>query len=916
MELTPLQQRRDYNRRREQSEFILGVFSVVGVQVRDYVLRRLSDGALRNLYQNLQAAGAATAQQVADTFRQITGFNVDNFEQIIGMSRRHKWGDVTQAPETFDKERLIKRISSIEKSYNAYSKSHPKDVNGIADRLKELNRWKDYLRDTFSSGREADTPASDNNEPNEIELDEARGQVRSLDDIEDDLDIADRSVRPRLEENQIQAPPGEQRYGLFEDLDQFIEEDPAFAAFDQVAALEPMALAEKAGIAGGGPAQQMACGRIGKNRPIRSRDGTQVIFSGSRQMYTWGYNFQEQKNPFSLKRELAYNSPGNALLKPLGHTVPWDTIGFYCTPAEWESLLWKTHRIEIEEVEVTITPIDKSVFFTTGSAEQKTVSTEHAAYVFKIEQFPENNSLMRVQPKGGVMAINWESNELLQPTDYAKMRDRLWGPVERSSTGFSCLDGVKRELETLECLLLDDPSKCADYGSFLIGEYQDVYPLTEVMGKPFIRKKYKPVCGLVNDPSTRVLMNRFVDTDSAASPFVRQKIVEDMLHEAAILAHKDHTLAFLKYKTKDSAMSVQDSAGLSLHGGPTTGGQLIENNLRIYAPKEAADPICKSATATIVNTIELKGKPFENAAGARYTYDIAAGDKTGAIDQFGAVLCAFKSGGGADVGMGWGRPFISNTGIKGDLQIPTGKAIAGNSGKVVGAPQVGLSVSGETGITFTEWTQELTLDKDLNQNYGDSSTYYLQQWHSKIEKGNSFIPMGADRDNFPRVVEEQPKFSFGLKPVIATDPNTAGQVDYLKAQVNWKIEYKMKIKQTYVEPQLRFVEKRSLIKTTDTRLGPFTLPDVPNYSNQISPYGLQVSVSATGKFKKAGVDKTVSFDISEQNHLERDLTYNNRVFQSIRTAPVYDPNDVNVFPNSVQSGMTNTPMVLNENKLA
>jgi len=233
--------------------------------------------------------------------------------------------------------------------------------------------------------------------------------------------------------------------------------------------------------------------------------------------------------------------------------------------------------------------------------------------------------------------------------------------------------------------------------------------------------------------------------------------------------------------------------------------------------------------------------------------------------------------------------------------------------------QVGLQAFQSTSdpqSKYTDWSQSLSLDKDIGVNYGDTDTFYLQQWHSKIEKGNSFIPMGADRDNFPRVVEEQPQFAFGIKPVIATDPNNGGVVDYLKAQVNWEIYYEMKIKQTYIKSELRFVEKRSYKAANDARLGPFVLPDNPDYSHEIRPYGLQVSVKGVGNYTDGLVAKQTSFNISEQNPLERDLTFNNRVFQTIRTAPAYHPLDIETFPNSVQSKMCNTPMVLSETKYA
>ena len=136
------------------------------------------------------------------------------------------------------------------------------------------------------------------------------------------------------------------------------------------------------------------------------------------------------------------------------------------------------------------------------------------------------------------MNINWTTNDLLVPTNYGRLRDRLWGPNQRTAQGHSCMDGVKRELELVTCMLLDDQTVASDFGSTtIIGEHQIVEPLNAVMGKPYITKIFKPVCGIVNDPSTKVLMNRFSDTTGGSgpidpgpqvAPFRQKKMYEDM----------------------------------------------------------------------------------------------------------------------------------------------------------------------------------------------------------------------------------------------------------------------------------------------------------------------------------------------------------------------------------------------------
>lgn len=924
MELTPLAPRRNQGEARQRAHLQGLIFTLLahaGVQIRERVFRTIQTNALDNLYQNLRAAGDQGAVRLAEIYRQFTGQQVDNFEQLLGMRRIHRWGQSTAPPESYaNKEALRKRIQNFEKTVKQFKASNPRKVDAIAEREGQLQRWKDYYNDQFGTDTPPETP---NEEPNEIAG--PGGVVRPR-----TPDAPERNVRPALENNRVQEEPQLQAPEAI-DIDQedeFLFDSQQLRQIDEAVAaqggLGEMAN-QQAAIGGGGPSMQNPGIRIKKEKPLRSEDGTSVTFRGTRLMYTWGYNFSEQKNPFAQNKQIAYNAPGSQVLKPLGHTLPWDMISFYCTPAEWESLDWKTHKIEIEYVKVIVTPADKSVFFTTGSSQTTPVSTEHAAYVYKIENMPSNIGLLRCQPRDGSLAINWATNDLLMPANYYRLRDRLWGPRERESKGYSCMDGVKRELELVSCMLLDDNTLTSDFGSTtVIGESQVVEPLNAVMGKPYITKTYYPKCGLVNDPSTKVLMNRFSDTTGGTNqttagvttqvaPFRQKKMYEDMLHEAAILAHKDHSFTYLKYAGAAAAFGAQHSFHFPIHGGPNTS--------RLQNTTFAAYPATASAASLTTGTAATNR--FANVGDiSTSTSRLYQGDANGAVTNgTSSVLISTKLN-DTNKGLQWANIYLDDRTVNTAASIPSGSVLIGNktpvSGDPVsGKPQVGLQAfqsTSEPQVTYTDWSQSLDLDKDIGVNYGDTDTFYLQQWHSKIEKGNSFIPMGADRDNFPRVVEEQPTFCFGIKPVIATDPNNAGSVDYLKAQVNWQIYYEMKIKQTYIQPELRFVEKRSVKNAGDTRLGPFVLPDKTDYSHDIRPYGLQVGVRAIGNYTDNNTAKTCAFNISEQNPLERDLTFNNRVFQTIKTAPVYHPQDFETFPASVQTKMCNTPMVLSEVK--
>jgi len=252
--------------------------------------------------------------------------------------------------------------------------------------------------------------------------------------------------------------------------------------------------------------------------------------------------------------------------------------------------------------------------------------------------------------------------------------------------------------------------------------------------------------------------------------------------------------------------------------------------------------------------------------------------------------------------------------------VAGGSAILGNpspeSTNMPPKPQLSASAFNSGTVpkaTYTSWTQAVSLDKDLDVDYGDgNNTFTLSSWHSKIEKANSFIPMGADRDCFPDVVPEQEPICFGLSAVLASDPNT-GAVDFLKACVNWKIDYFMKIKQTFIPPQLRYAERRAYV--TQGRSGPIVLPFRANYSHEIPSRGLEIAQTLVGGWTDGVTAKTVKANISDLNPLQRDLIVDGRVIRTIRTADVYHPQDNLSYPNSIQSVMTKTPATLGIQKL-
>lgn len=977
MDLTPIAPRRYHENdlyRASWQNIIVSYLLNQGVQVVERQLRRVHNDHLENLYNNLVEAAQQGVINLATTFTKLVGSSPLNFNQLAGMEskRRHKWGDPTQPPSTYDEEGLIFRVKTLEKLVKTwtdkYLNAKEKDKGWIhaelRSRLKESDRWQDYFRqkmgiswDNFNLDRNLETPQTPGN----------GGAAGGPEDLvpnrrrpaDEQLEAPPRDYRPETPQ-QVIPPENDVEFDNLENNDlgdlfnenwRALQRSPEFEAFarDPFQLLDPvqdnMASGNVlAGAAGGGSAMAQPCGVIKKNPPSYSDDGSTVTFSGSRQMYTWAFNYSEQKNPFAYgKVNLAFNAPGTSVVKPLGHTLPWDWNGFYCTPAEWESLNWGTHRIEVEEVGVRVTPIDKSVFFTTGSSQTNPVSTEHAAYVFKMEEFPQGVPILAVQPKNEKSGIDWTGNDNLAPLSYLRLRDRLWGPKVRGSTGFSCMDGVKRELEPILGMLLDDTSSYPDYGSSTFGEFMEVYPITEAMGKPFIKKVYRPKNGLVYDPQIRVIHTKFeADKSSMTStPNYLPSPLESQLKEAALLLHKHPVSCMMVYNnnfqqgsTTDKLYYSRDSAAFSLYktkkefdpslsqdnivyGTITaTTGQATNNTEYTVSPAPTTIALRDAASGSvpppgmfpILESTSSDGKPNSPYPAASLAVHVASskddrrlmypklttgGSTFTQVSDHIDIVCAGQQA------LGCNSTSVQNS------FLPL-------SGKQPQQFMEAYSSTSDPKSKYSSWVQSATLDKDTDLDYGDgSNTYTLSSWHSKIEKGNSFLPFEADRDCFPDPIPEQPRFVFGVKPVIASDPNN-GNTDFLKTTVNWKIDYYMKIKQTYVKPQLRFVERRA---TNSGKTGPQVLPLKAEYSLGIPKRGMEISVIATGKYTDGSTEKTVTFDASDLNPMQRELTIDGKLIRTIRTAPLLHPEDTVTFDGSTMGQLTSTPAVLGLQKL-
>jgi hypothetical protein len=259
-------------------------------------------------------------------------------------------------------------------------------------------------------------------------------------------------------------------------------------------------------------------------------DGLTVTFGGSRLQYTWGLDMRTHN----------VNNIGDFV--PMGHSVPWHWIPFYCTPGEWEALPWKTHTMKIKRVGVSITPVGKETQFATASGESTIASNEHLAVGFKAVGINYATGI----PGSGIRRIqnNQEDSKLITKTsgdiNYYDLRKRYWGDLSDWTSNVepnSYKDDA--QVSTAECSIRENEivsgiyvhkfdkttqaNNTANFGSVLKDRFLERFPLMPHMGIPIIQEVYSPKNGTINTQPHRILienavsMNRY-GLESSAMP--------------------------------------------------------------------------------------------------------------------------------------------------------------------------------------------------------------------------------------------------------------------------------------------------------------------------------------------------------------------------------------------------------------
>lgn len=267
---------------------------------------------------------------------------------------------------------------------------------------------------------------------------------------------------------------------------------------------------------------------IGSFMPSRTIEGNDELFrfGGTRMMYSWAYEFFPGNIPaFGY---LAANKNDGVVV---GHTLPWEWIPFYCTPAEYKMLPHGISDIEIDHVRVRVTPMAKETQFTTNGSNSGVASQEHLCLghvaVGLNKKWPGPFAQLRAKEGGTVSGAQMSfSSSGLEKVDYQDLSKRFWGnlsnwtanaspygnptttsgtpSVVTNGTARSCMEGNIREIETVSVMMWDvwnktNQGSCTNsFGVPLIDRFITRFPFMAAVGKPLIDEVYKPKCGIVS----------------------------------------------------------------------------------------------------------------------------------------------------------------------------------------------------------------------------------------------------------------------------------------------------------------------------------------------------------------------------------------------------------------------------------
>jgi hypothetical protein len=247
-------------------------------------------------------------------------------------------------------------------------------------------------------------------------------------------------------------------------------------------------------------------------------------FGGTRVMYSWAYEFFAGTVP--ALNNIAANELDGVIV---GHSIPWEWIPFYCTPAEYSTLPFGEGDVYIDKVRLRVTPMAKETQFTTNGATSGVASQEHLCLgkvaIGLNHKWPQTAVFRAAEGGGGGTASPMTySTSGVSKVDYSDLSKRYWGNLNRWTSGVSpyatptSVSGGTttagnprptaemniREIETVQLMLWDkwDTStqlnNTSCWGVPRLDLFVKRFPFMSAIGKPIVDEEYHPKNGLIS----------------------------------------------------------------------------------------------------------------------------------------------------------------------------------------------------------------------------------------------------------------------------------------------------------------------------------------------------------------------------------------------------------------------------------
>jgi hypothetical protein len=236
------------------------------------------------------------------------------------------------------------------------------------------------------------------------------------------------------------------------------------------------------------------------NEPVVS--GNTVTFSGSRLLYSWGYNFGVQDLEDNNDTATPKTVKQKWLQTPMAY-IPVDWVPFYMAPGEYDDL---PKQSRIKKVSCKVIPWGSRTSFTTASETSKPATAQHI--VTGISGIGLNNEMSwtnRDVTNIDSMVVAASAN-----TNYTTLVKKFWGSKNDFTEIPTCF-GAIRGLDTYGGPVVDPQvtSPAADsHGFCFLDRYVNRFDMAYQKGKPCINYEYEPRDGMLKHKNPALQVHR------------------------------------------------------------------------------------------------------------------------------------------------------------------------------------------------------------------------------------------------------------------------------------------------------------------------------------------------------------------------------------------------------------------------